>query len=229
MKTNFLSLFLLLALIISACAIAKAPVPSCTAKTLYKQFPLTVGEILTHDMDRSFSGYNLNITLATNNSFASLTRKWDTLDRRGGYYPGIISHYIEPKDNGVGRDSFLLYKQGKAVMLTYGVIRNKDLLPEINSTAIITTEDNVVCFDAALFLEHGLAYVDCAKTSGTVFSTYSNVFYIVDLTDHSIKQLPNDMYISFSKITKRTLQRFSHPLAGGYEYMTRTYYYDAVD
>ena len=63
----------------------------------------------------------------------------------------------------------------------------------------MTSESDVSCFDAALFLDHGLAVVDCAKKGGKVFSTYTNYWYIVDLTDHTIKKkIQNDMYIGYS-------------------------------
>jgi hypothetical protein len=52
------------------------------------------------------------------------------MDEKKQYFPKIISHYIEPKDNTVGKDSFLLYKSTTgAIMLTYGIIRDKSLLP----------------------------------------------------------------------------------------------------
>lgn len=115
-------------------------------------------------MDDSFSGYNLDIQLTSNNSFATLSKKLRELDRRNSYIPSIISHYIEHKDNGIGRDSFILYKDfSGSVHFTYGIIRSKSSLPELNSTVVVTTQKNVECFDAALFLDHGIAIVDCIK------------------------------------------------------------------
>ena len=88
----------------------------------------------------------------------------------------------------------------------------------------------MVCFDAALFLEHGLAIVDCAKTGGKVFSSYTNYFYIVDLTDHTIKKkIQNEIFASFSEITRRKLLKFHHVEAGGFTYLLRSYFSDGVD
>lgn len=218
-------------LICQAEAIARAPTPYCSSKTIYKQFPLSAEEILIHDMSDVFSGYNLNITLGSKNPWASITPKWQILDRRNAYFPNIISHYVEPKENTVGRDSFLLYKDFTgSVMLSYGIIRDKGSLPVVNSTAIVTTDKNIVCFDAALFMDHGLAIVDCAKTGSSIFSKYTNLFYVIDLTDHSVKKIiPNDLYISFSSITRRKLMKFSHPEAGGFTYLLRSYFSDGVD
>ncbi len=169
--------------------------------------------------------------MATNSSYASIGRKWYTLDRAYSYYPNIISHYVEHQGNTVGRDSFLLHVNfAGATQLSYGIIRDKNRLPEVSSTVIVTTEKDVTCFDAALFMDHGLAVVDCAKKGSTVFSTYTNYWYIIDLTDHSVKKkLVNDLYVGYSSITRRSLMKFSHPEAGGYNYMLRTYYSDSVD
>jgi len=171
-------------------SIARAPTPHCSTYPTIKQLPLAADELFSFDMSTAFSGYNLNITIGTNNSWADVTRKWHLLDQRPAYFPNLISHYVEPKDNSVGRDSFLLYKDATGtVMLSYGLIRDKGQLPVVNSTAIVTTDKNIVCFDAALFLDHGLAIVDCAKIGGTLFTTYTNLFYIIDLTDHSLKKV----------------------------------------
>lgn len=40
-----------------------------------------------------------------------------------------------------------------------------------------------------MFLDHGLGIVDCVKKGDKIFSTYQNIFYIVDFTDHSIKKM----------------------------------------
>jgi hypothetical protein len=229
---NQLKLVLLnLVLVLQAAAIARAPTPFCQSKPLFKQFPLAVEELISHDMSDTFSGYNLNITLASNNTIASISRKFEILDRHNSYFPNIISHYIEPRDNSVGNDSFLLYQNNAgAHVLAYGQIKRDGMLPEINSSVIVTSDKDVVCFDAALFLDHGLAVVDCAKVGGKLFSTYTNYWYIVDLTNHSIKKkLQNDLYVGFTSITKRKLMKFSHPEAGGFTYMLRSYFSDSVD
>ena len=81
-------------------------------------------------MADSFSGYNLNIELTSNNSFATLSKKFRELDKRNTYIPSIISHYIEHKDNGLGKDSFILYKDFTgSIHFTYGIIRSKSTLP----------------------------------------------------------------------------------------------------
>ena len=120
---------------------------------------------------------------------------------------------MEKKDNTVGKDSFLLYKNTAGqIMLSYGVIRNKNRLPDVGSTVIVSNDSNIVCFDAALFLDHGLAIVDCARLNEKRLTKYTNYWYVIDLTDHTLKKtVENDMYIGFTSITKRKLMKFSHP------------------
>jgi hypothetical protein len=92
-------------------------------------------------MESVFTGYNLNFSLGSNDSVvASMSKKWDTIDRAYNYYPNIISHYIEEKDNTVGRDAFLLFQNNqKATFLSYGIIKDKNKIPEITSTTPVTT------------------------------------------------------------------------------------------
>lgn len=213
LSTPFLLSLLLLALQVAA--IARAPTTYCTSQSIIKQLPITSDEIILQDTAELFSGYNLKVTLGSNSSCAEMNPKWSMLDQRNQYFPNIISHYIEPKDNSVGRDSFLLYKDlSGTTFISYGIIKDKDKasLPEVNSTAIVTTDKDVACFDAALFLDHGLAVVDCAKKSGGLFNSYRNYFYIIDLTSHTLKKLvENDAYVNYNTITRRRLMKFSHP------------------
>lgn len=222
---------LLLLLTTQVAAIARAPSPYCTSKTTIKQFPLASEELIIHDTADFFTGYNLKVSLGTNSSFASVSSKWYLLDERNQYFPSIISHYIEPKDNSIGRDSFLLYRDlTGSTLLTYGIIRDKSTLPQVNSTVVVAFEKEVICYDAALFLDHGLAIVDCAKKSGSIFSTYRNYFYIIDLTTHTVKKVvENDLFVSYKSMTKRKMMKFSHPEAGGFTYLLRTYFSDGVD
>ena len=143
LKVTFFAVILCL-MIFEIESIARAPVPYCSSKILYKQIALAAEEYVSIDMSNFFSGYNLHITKGTNNSFADIHRKQYVMDEKKQYFAQIISHYVQPKDNSVGRDSFLLYKSSTgAIMLTYGIIRDKSLLPETSSTLIVTTDKNV--------------------------------------------------------------------------------------
>ena len=88
------SLLILVALIAFAHQASLVPKPFCKAKALASHVPLSAGETLFHDMADAFSGYNLNISLATEHSFASLSSKFSQLDSKNTYLPNIISHHV---------------------------------------------------------------------------------------------------------------------------------------
>ena len=88
------NILLLSLVVVSAFAIARAPVPYCSIRPELKQVPLSLGEQMIVNMDGLFTGYNLDIALATNHSFALLTKKMTLLDQIDGYFPNIISHYV---------------------------------------------------------------------------------------------------------------------------------------
>ena len=77
--TNKLSfiLTLLVVILVQQCqAAARAPIPYCLSKPIYKEFPLTFEEACDYDLEQIFSGYNLNISLAKGNNVASVGRKF---------------------------------------------------------------------------------------------------------------------------------------------------------
>ena len=121
-KLNVLAL-LILVLLGQVSAIARPPAPNCFSKPIFKEFPLTHEEVFTHDLSNIFSGYNLDITLAKESNIASVSRKWNVLDRANMTFQTIISHYVENRHKTVGRDSFLLYSNNAGVHLSYGIIR----------------------------------------------------------------------------------------------------------
>lgn len=192
---------------------SKAPIPFCISKPLYHSFPLSIDEKLSYDMATAFTGYNVKLELGSKNAFATITDKFYELDRIDSNYPGIISHYVQQSGNGVGTDSFILYNDTNSVIrLAYGVISDQKKLPKVNATVDVTSDKNVQCFDAALFLDHGLAIIDCVRTDSTLLFSLVNEFYIVDLTTKTLKTIVrSDMFVNFQSITRRKLMKFSHP------------------
>ena len=70
--------------------------------------------------------------------------------------------------------------------------------------------------------------VDCARKTSSFFTTHDNLFYVVDLTTHTVKKIiENDLFLGYSLISRRSMLKFSHP--GGYTYLLRTYFADGVD
>ncbi len=116
-----------------------------------------------------------------------MSKKFRELDRINTYFYEVVSHYIEKKDNGVGKDSFILYKEiTGSYHFAYGNITDKRVLPHIHTTKIVTTDKNVKCFDAALFLDHGIAIVDCLRVNvNNLDEPFTNLFFYLDLTNHT--------------------------------------------
>ena len=54
-------------------------------------------------MDDAFSGYNLDIQIASQTKAASITDKFLKLDRKQTYIADLISHHIQSKGNEWGQ------------------------------------------------------------------------------------------------------------------------------
>jgi hypothetical protein len=123
-----------------------------------------LGEQMIVNLDGMFTGYNLDISLATNHSFALLMKKMTLLDSLDGYFPNIISHYVEHDGNNWGKDTFILYQDmSNSVIFSYGKIRDEYHIPSVDFTVIISRGGEFQCYGATLLKEYGLAIIDCAK------------------------------------------------------------------
>lgn len=77
-----------------------------------------------------------------------------------------------------------------AYIFTYGTINDKRTLPHFNTTMIVTMDKNVKCFDASLFLDYGLAIVDCLKVnSSNANEPFTNIFFYLDLTGQKVTKV----------------------------------------
>ena len=125
---TFIALLLTFTLVTS---VARLPSPYCNSKPLFKQTPLSPKELRSHDMSDAFSGYNLNITLASNNSFASMTPKFLELDKRNYHFPIIISHHVEHNGNTWGKESYIMYSTETAggIYFTYAIRNESHHIP----------------------------------------------------------------------------------------------------
>lgn len=77
------------------------------------------------NLDDLFTGYNLDLSLASNHSFALLTKKMTLLDQKDGYFPNIISHYVEHDGNNWGKDTYIMYQDmSGSIIFSYGKIKD---------------------------------------------------------------------------------------------------------
>lgn len=205
-------------------AISEAPIPHCVAHDFALEGPLSVGEKITFGLNRMFSGYNLNLTLASNNSIGKLVGRIEKIDEQAGHYHNVIDQHIEHDGNGWGKDSYILYHDSTQTIFQYGVVNSQAHLPEFNLTVIVSNDTDLHCFGAALMLDYGLAIVDCIRNivdSGV--NKHQNEFHYVDLTNSTItKVVKNSLYVKYSSVTRRKILQFVDRFSG-HHYILRTY------
>lgn len=174
-----------------------------------------------------FSGYNLDITLASKNTFAVLNKKLTEIDRHDGYFPDIISHYVEHDGNNWGKDSYILYHDNTSYIFAFAKIKDEYHVPEIDFTATINASI-YKCFGAALLVDFGVGIVDCAKKQQDS-PYFDNYFIYVDLAAKKIsKEVKNAAYVRYTEVTKRKLMKYKD-LQTGYEYIIRVHPADGVN
>lgn len=76
-------------------------------------------------------------------------------------------------------------------------------VPQFDFTLTVTKTKTERCFGAALFLDYGLAVVDCMNVTGTgEDQVLQNFFVYIDLPNHEIlKTVNNPMFVKFTEIT----------------------------
>ena len=65
------------------------------------------------------------------------------------------------------------------IYFTYAIRNESHHIPEFEFTVLISPDKNVRCFGAALFMEYGIAIVDCLHDKPGIFSKFENHFYYV--------------------------------------------------
>lgn len=131
---------LLSLVVLQAMSLAKAPVPYCTVKPQFKEVPLSFQEQINYDLDEIFFGYNLELAIASNSSsYARINKKIAAIDQLKGYFPNIVSHYVEHKGNNWGKESYILYQDMTgSYIFSYGRIQDEFHVPKLEFTVIIS-------------------------------------------------------------------------------------------
>jgi hypothetical protein len=124
-----------------------------------------------------------------------------------------------------------LVEDDAATYLFTGTIKSQTSVPVLDDPIIVEFSKDTRCFDAAVFLDHGVAVVDCvvSNSSELGFGSLQNKFIYIDLTKRQVsKSVNNEMYVSFTNMTKRRVTRFHDP-GTGHWYMLRSYLAGGVD
>lgn len=69
------NLVLLCLVVVGAMSASRAPTPYCMAHQYIDQAPLSYGERYDVKLDNMFSGYNLDLNVISNTTFAKITKK----------------------------------------------------------------------------------------------------------------------------------------------------------
>lgn len=209
---------LLLALVLaSVLAQSPPPLPYCKSKPIIQVLPMTVGEIMSGDLSSAFSGYNLDISIKKGGDIATTVDKLVKKAEQNYYTGTLISAFVEHRGNSFGTYAHILSEDAGLVQLHLYTITNGTFA--FMKTAFVLYEPRTVCYDAAVFMDKGIAIVDCTEFSGGNSSNIvglKNKFVYVDLASESIKKVAyNEMYESFTNITRRKFSRY-HDMHTGY-------------
>lgn len=85
--------------VVGAYAAAQPPFPYCQQRSIFHEGPLALNERVLFDMDDAFTGYNLDIQIASETKAATIRPKFQELDRKDSYIADLISHHIQSKGN----------------------------------------------------------------------------------------------------------------------------------
>jgi hypothetical protein len=94
-----------------------------------------------------------------------------------------------------------LVEDDAATYLFTGTIKSQTSVPVLDDPIIVEFSKDTRCFDAAVFLDHGVAVVDCvvSNSSELGFGSLQNKFIYIDLTKRQVsKSVNNEMYVSFT-------------------------------
>jgi hypothetical protein len=66
-------------LLVAVLSQSEPPSPHCTSRPIYQVLPMTVGEIISSDLSRSFTGYNLEMTVKKGMDVAQTLNKIEVM------------------------------------------------------------------------------------------------------------------------------------------------------
>lgn len=219
------SALLVLAAVLCAALASKVPVPTCNSPRIsFNDFPISLQETQSFNMNEYFSGYNLNITIPNRQEFVFIREKVTKLKTQARNQSGLRNYHFAHNGNAWGSVLVTLSVFGNDTTLRWGTTAANGSIPELTNEAVVTSDPTVHCYDAVWFQAEGVGLVDCAQNSTFGLQNY---FYYVNTTSKSfISRLKNDMYVPFSNIYHRKIRLLTED---GYHYLIRAYFAEHVD
>lgn len=205
---------------------SKAPVPTCNSpKINLLDFPISLHETQTYNMNDIFSGYNLNLTIPTKPSFVNIREKISKLKDFPRQQPGLRNYHLDHNGNNWGNTLVTLSTDGNNSVLRWGASpANSSVIPDLENNVTVENDSKTNCYDAVWFRAEMVALVDCSTTTALGLVNY---FYYVNTTSaKTITKVRNDMYVPFNVIWHRKIKLLTE---NNYHYLIRAYFAEHVD
>jgi len=216
---------LLAAVLLSLAAASRVPVPSCSSPKINLQdFPISLQETQSFDMNDIFSGYNLNITIPNRPDFVFLREKLTTLKKAPKNQSGLRNYHLGNEGNQWGATLVTISSFGNETTIRWGATPANESIPVLTNEAVVTKDPGMRCFDAVWFRAEGIVLVDCAKNS--TFGLQNYFLYLNSTSKEVLPPVKNDMYVPFSNIWHRKIRLLTED---GYHYLIRAYFAEHVD
>jgi len=189
---------ILLALVLVAVRLqSEPPAPYCVSRPIFQTLPMTVGEIVETDISYAFTGYNLDITIKKGDDVAQIAKKLEVLGELKYPVTGLKGLVVQERGNDWGDYAHLLTDDLGQTMLHLFSLKDKKGAPQLVQSFLVEYQADTYCFDAALFLDQGLAIVDCAEQSRNSSNPIGvkNKFIYVDVASGGIRKVVyNELY-----------------------------------
>lgn len=188
-------------------------------------FPISLQEVQTYNMNNIFSGYNLNITVPQAPKFVYLRDKMVKTKDYPKMQGGLKNYHLGHNGNEWGDTLITLSEEGNVSKIRWGVATVNNTIPDLSNEVIVESEKDIICYDAVWIRQQMIAMVDC-----TIKDLYGlqNIFIYVNTTSHIVMPgtFKNDMYVPFTVMWRRKVMLIQED---GQNYMVRAYFADAVD
>ena len=219
-------LFVGIVLVWAAMALSPEPAPTCSPPTVFfKEFPITLNEIQTFNVDDLFTGFNLQYNLSSSApDFVHFRDKFKLTHSTPYPQKGLTSYHLEHRGNEWGKELITLSEEDTMTKIRWGFTSANDTVPSLTEEVTVENEKDIRCFDALLFRAKHLALVDCMKK---VTFGYKNIFMYVNITSQTVipRTVENDMYIPFTQVSRRRMFLYEE---NGYLYIVRGYFANSV-
>jgi hypothetical protein len=213
------------ALLLSLATASKAPIPSCNSPRIALQdFPISIQETQSFDMNDIFTGYNLNITIPSRPEFVFLREKLTTLKKAPKNQSGLRNYHLSNEGNNWGAALVTISVFGNDTTIRWGSTPANESIPSLTNEAVISSDPSMHCYDAVWFRAEMIVMADCAKNS--TFGLQNYFLYINTSSKAILPAVKNDMYVPFSNIYHRKVRLLTED---NYHYLIRAYFAEHVD